>query len=216
MAWLEGWNNRVPITIDPGLVSGDEYNYPLVLRLSDSEGSTSVDLTPVIQEVRNKPLRIAVTTDDEETECQVQVNPWYYDDLTGIIGITVPLVSSLTDTILYLYFDYTHSNNTDFVSAVSPGLTFNSSVTPYIEYGIFQTVKHTYKTYLGAYLQALANGKASFETTNGSLRDAKVFLSANDGYGRLDCPLNLTAIRAIPVYKFYYFQHTQSAISEVS
>ena len=215
MAWLEGWNNRIPIVIDHSLVSNDIPNYFLILRLSASEGSEGADVTTILSEVKNKPQRIAVTSSDEVTELVVKVGPWYYDSLRGTIGITIPLLSSSVDTTLYLYFDYQHADNTTYVSVANPSLVFNTSISPYISYGNFESVKYNYRIVMGAWHLGFSDSPVNFETTPIQFINCKTFLSATDRGVIESLGMNLIVVSPVPSYKFYYFQNTRSAISKV-
>jgi len=59
--------------------------------------------------------KIAVTTDDGETECYVEIEKWDDANEKAWLWVKVPSIAADVDTDLYLYYDSTHADNTDYV-----------------------------------------------------------------------------------------------------
>ena len=62
-----------------------------------------------------KRKKIAVTTDDGETQCYVEIQSWNHADKDIVLWVKAPSVLAASDTTLYLYYDPTHADNTDYV-----------------------------------------------------------------------------------------------------
>jgi hypothetical protein len=123
MPFLSGWAKYRTVTIDNANVSADILAYPLYLNISAAGGIGDVDLTSIFDELGANSLKIAVTTDDAVTECYVEVVSWDSVGETAELWVRVPTVSTAADTVLYLYYDATHADNTSYVGVVgsTPG-----------------------------------------------------------------------------------------------
>jgi len=115
MTWLSGWNKRIKITIDKDDVDANLTDFPALIYLSGSSGINGKDVTAIFDEVGANSLKIAVTTLDGETECYVEIERWDSGNEKAWLWVKVPSVSSTEDTILYIYYDNTHADNTTYV-----------------------------------------------------------------------------------------------------
>jgi hypothetical protein len=119
MAWLTGWSKRVKLTIDHNDISADLTNFPILLYISNSSGRLADNITFIFTELGANKLKIAVTTSDGTMQCYVEIEKWDYTGTPSTskawLWVKVPSVSSTVDTDLYLYYDNTHANNTDYV-----------------------------------------------------------------------------------------------------
>jgi len=116
MAWLNGWaeKQRIQLDIDNTKIDGALTNFPIMVRLSNSSGISNEDLTQVFDVLGSDAnrLKIAVTEDDEVTECKVEIEYWDYASEIAILHVKAPSVASGADTTLYLYYDSGQADNT--------------------------------------------------------------------------------------------------------
>ncbi len=116
--WLSGWDKRVKITIDENDTDSALSNFPVLVYLSNSSsGRNNDDVSFVFDELQNDTNRkkIAVTTSDGTTQCSVEIEKWDDTNEQAWLWVKVPSISNTSDTDLYLYYDNTHANNTDYV-----------------------------------------------------------------------------------------------------
>jgi len=113
-SWLNGWDERVKITIDNNDVDNPLSNFPVLVHLSNSSGRNNDDTTFVFDEVGSNSKKIAVTTTDE-TQCYVEIERWDAVSEEAWMWVKVPSISNTIDTELYLYYDMDHANNTIYV-----------------------------------------------------------------------------------------------------
>ena len=119
-SWLSGWDKRVKLTIDNTDIDVALTNFPILVYISTSSGRNNDDLSFVFDELQNDANRkkIAVTTDDGQTECYVKIETWSEANEQAWLWVKVPSISSDADTDLYLYFDSSHADNTAYVGNV--------------------------------------------------------------------------------------------------
>ena len=117
MSWLSGFSNRLKLTIDHTNVDSTLSDFPVLIKISDSSGISSTDVSAVFTELGSDANRkkIAVTTDDEETQCYVEIERFDYANSVAWLWIKVPSVASGAETILYLYYDSSQDDNTTYV-----------------------------------------------------------------------------------------------------
>lgn len=115
MGWLAGWGQRIQLRIDKNSIDDTLTNFPILIYLSASSGINSQDVTAIFDELGANRLKIAVTTTDGETECYVEVEKWDNGNEEGWLWVKMPSISNIINTILYLYYDNTHANNTTYV-----------------------------------------------------------------------------------------------------
>lgn len=79
--------------------------------------TSGYDVSCVFDELQSDANRkkIAVTTDDGETECYVEIEKWDDANEQAWLWIKAPSVSGTLDTGFYLYYDSTHADNTAYV-----------------------------------------------------------------------------------------------------
>lgn len=115
MAWLGSWAKRFPLHIDYTKVSSGLSAFTVPIRLSAAAGIDNDDLSAVFDDLGVNKLKLAVTTDDEVTQCYVEVSYWDNSAELAVLWVRVPSVSSSVATDLYLYFDPAQSDNTSYV-----------------------------------------------------------------------------------------------------
>lgn len=115
--WLQGWANRIEISIDHTRIGSPLTNFPVLLHLSKASGISHKDVSLVFEELENDNNRkkIAVTTDDGYSECFVEIQKWDTNNKNAFLWVKVPHVSDTEDTRLFLYFDKNHADNTAMV-----------------------------------------------------------------------------------------------------
>lgn len=116
MAWLSDWEHRIPITIDGTKVSESLTNFPVAIDLSASSGIGADDLTLVFTELESYANRkkIAVTGSDGTTQCPVEIHYWDHG-VDAYLSAKIAFVSNGTDTTIYLYYDASQPDNTEYV-----------------------------------------------------------------------------------------------------
>lgn len=123
--WLSGWDQRIKLTIDNGDIDDTLTNFPVLVHLSTSSGITGVDVSAVFDEVGANSLKIAVTSADGETELYVEVEEWDNGSEEAWLWVKIPTISSTSGTILYLYYDNDHADNTTYVGAPNSAVAEN-------------------------------------------------------------------------------------------
>jgi hypothetical protein len=127
MAWLGGWLKRIKLTIDKDQIDGDLENFPVPIYLSASSGQSNDDVSAIFDELStvSGTKKIAITTDDEETQCYVEIERWDWSNEKAWLHVNVPTIISGTDTELYIYYDSIQDDNDTYVGDVSstPGRT---------------------------------------------------------------------------------------------
>jgi len=116
-SWLTGWSKRIKLTIDSSKIDSDLSNFPVPLYLSSSSGITNADVTAIFDELGSDANRkkIAVTTSDGVTQCYVEIERWDHANKKAWLHVKVPSISSSVDTELYLYYDSSQSDNSDYI-----------------------------------------------------------------------------------------------------
>ena len=116
-SWLLGWGNRVRITIDHDDVDSDLTNFPVLIYISVSSGWNADNVSYIFDELQSDAnrMKIAVTEDDGTSQCYVEIERWNDADEEAWLWGRVPSVSSTTDTILYLYFDSSQPDNSNYI-----------------------------------------------------------------------------------------------------
>jgi hypothetical protein len=114
-SWLTGWSYRVEITIDSNKIDAALADFPVLLYLSTSSGIDPDDVSFVFDELGAEKLKLAVTTGDGTTQCYVEIEKWDSISEKAWLWVKVPNITSGADTTLYLYYDHTQPDNTNWV-----------------------------------------------------------------------------------------------------
>ena len=114
---LSGWANRIQLTINHTYVTSALSNFPVMIHLSSSSGTNAANVSAVFTALGNNSQKIAVTTADGTTQLYVEINSWDSASKQAILYAKVPSVSSTANTVLYLYYDNSHANNTGYVGS---------------------------------------------------------------------------------------------------
>ena len=115
--WLYGWGNRLSFTIDKDKIDSDLTNFPVMINISALAGQTGSNISSVFNELESDANRkkIAITTASDGAELFIEIEQWDDANEQAWLWAKVPTIVSGTDTELYLYYDKTHSDNTDYV-----------------------------------------------------------------------------------------------------
>ena len=133
---LEGFGYRYGIDIDSGDVDTNLTDFPVLLILSSSSGISSADVTAIFDEVGAFNKKIAVTTDDGETELYVEIEKWDEVGEEAFLWVKVPTVDSGADTRIYFYFDAEAENNTAHIGDLASTVAQNVGSLAHITIGV--------------------------------------------------------------------------------
>ena len=127
MGWLGTWKSRRKITIDNTNVDAALSNFPMLVHISASSGTESADITDVFTRLGADANRkkIAITTDDGETQCYVEIERFDYANLVAWFWVKVPSVASGSVTNLYIYYDPAQADNTVYIGDTTDAVTHN-------------------------------------------------------------------------------------------
>jgi len=113
MVWLDGFYNRLKLTIKPDDVDNSLSDFPVMITLTSGSGKTNFDTTSIFDELGNdNRKKIAVTTSDGTTQCPVEIEYWDAVEERAVLWSKIPTVYSTVDTNLYFYYDATYSGTT--------------------------------------------------------------------------------------------------------
>jgi hypothetical protein len=94
----------------------------VLIKLSSQAGKTGFDATAIFDDLcEHNKKKIAITTfvGDVETQNYVEIEYWDQANEVAFLWTKVPTVSSGTDTVLYLYYDSTHTTNSGYVGDIT-------------------------------------------------------------------------------------------------
>jgi hypothetical protein len=106
------------MTIDHTDISSSLANFPVLFYLSPSSGIYKDSVIGVFNEIGGYSKKIAVTKSDGITQCYVEIEKWDSVNKKAWLWVNVSSVSSTADTVLYLYYDASHADNTAYVGDV--------------------------------------------------------------------------------------------------
>ena len=105
--------HRIKLIIPSDKIDDTLYNFPILINLSDSSGVTNTNVAGIFSQLENDSNRkkIAVTDYTGVAQCYVEIEHWSTVNKSAKLWVKVPEVSSIQDTILYLYYDINHADN---------------------------------------------------------------------------------------------------------
>lgn len=117
MSWLSDWSKRIELTISGSLIEDDLTDFPVMIHLASGVGLNTADVSAVFDELGANSKKIAVTTvsGSSESQCYVEIERWDDANEEAWLWVKVPSISSSANTVLYLYYDSTRDDNTDYV-----------------------------------------------------------------------------------------------------
>ena len=127
MAYLDGFSNRLKLTIPADQVDDNLVDFPTMIKLSNSAGVNNFDATPVFDELTTADrFKIAVTDTVSGIQYPVEIEYWDSSAELAVLWTKVPNVYDNNDTELYFYYDATASGNTYYVGESSDAISFSS------------------------------------------------------------------------------------------
>ena len=125
--WLDGWgSNRLKLTIDSSKIDSDLTDFPVAISLDSSCGLGSFDASDVFTELADADRKkIAITGADGVTEQYVEIELWDVTSGAAVLHTKCPSVLAAADTIIYLYFDADHAENTSYVGDTGDAVAQN-------------------------------------------------------------------------------------------
>ena len=117
MSWLDDWSKRIKLTVDNTNVDDNLSDFPVLIKISDSSGITSTDVTSFFTELGSDANRkkIAITTLNGITQCYVEIERFDYSNSVAWLWVKVPSVVSGSTTEMYLYYDSTQPDNITYI-----------------------------------------------------------------------------------------------------
>ncbi len=111
------YQNKIQLIIPHDSIDNSLYNFPILLNLSSSSGYNNEDITDIFIELEttNNRKKIAVTDYTGTAQCFVEIENWSHAEHSAQLWVKVPEISSIVDTILYLYYDISKENNNLFI-----------------------------------------------------------------------------------------------------
>jgi hypothetical protein len=137
--WLSGWAKRTKLTIDHNDITSPLANIPVLVYLSSASGRATPkdDVTFVFDELQNNANRFKIAvTDNSCNQLYVEIEKWDQASEQAWLWVKVPSISDTTDTILHLYYDRNHADNTAYVGDT------NSTPAETVWDGNFALVQH--------------------------------------------------------------------------
>jgi hypothetical protein len=120
MSYLEGFSNRLKLTIPAGRIPADQTDFPVMIKLSDSSGMNSFDATSVFDELSNDDRKKIAVTTGSGIQCYTEIDYWDSVGKKATLWSKVPTIYSAVETELFLYYDSSVADNGQYVSEVNP------------------------------------------------------------------------------------------------
>jgi hypothetical protein len=119
--WLEGWSKRRQITLDHDKIDSSLDHFPIPIFINGSAGLDGDDVTSVFDEVGSNNQKIAVTGPDGVDELYVEIESWDATAEEAVLWVSKDdlTVSASEPTYLYLYYDNSQSDNTEYVDTAT-------------------------------------------------------------------------------------------------
>jgi uncharacterized repeat protein (TIGR02543 family) len=107
--------NQIKLTINHNLVTSNLVDFPIMIHLSSSSGTSSTNTQSIFNVVNyDNRKKISVVASDGVTECFVEIENWDSSLQEATLWAKVPSISSTIDTVLYLNYGLMF-DNTDYV-----------------------------------------------------------------------------------------------------
>lgn len=102
--------------IDSSVIDTDLEDYPVLLHLSSLSGKNSYDVTNIFSILGSNSKKIKVTTDAEGLiQCYVEIDYWDESTNEAWIWIKIPLISSTSDTRIYVWYNNNSEDNATYI-----------------------------------------------------------------------------------------------------
>jgi hypothetical protein len=164
--WLDGWNKRIRLTIDQTLINNDLNDFPILIHLSSSSGTSSSDLGFIFNELGPSSKKIAVTTSNS-TQCFVEIEKWVY-----------PLPNTLLDV---------YPNSPGDTTAISSVYPFGTSHWQAVDEAtsnndvdyVYTSSSFSYQTDLYNLVDSSLSGTINGVTVNFSFKSSSIYYTAS-------------------------------------
>jgi len=110
---LSGWAAKKTLLIIVPSQSSALSDFPILINLSASSGTTSFDCSVVFDELGTNSKKIAVEDVATGNECYVEIENWESDNAQ--LHVKVPTILTSGARQLKLYYDSTHADNTTYI-----------------------------------------------------------------------------------------------------
>ena len=114
MSLFSNFSYYIPFSVLNNRIGSNLTEFPVLISLSDSSGTTNENLTGIFDVLGNSYLKMAITDDSFSTEYYIEVEQWDFLNRIGTLWISVN-ASSLEDIDLFLHYGIEAANNTAFV-----------------------------------------------------------------------------------------------------
>jgi len=120
MAWLSDWTKRRKITVDKSKIDANLTHFAVPVFLGTSVGIGGVDVSSIFDEVGADSKKIAITKSDGTTQIYGEIEQWDSVNEEAVIWISKSdlVLSSATDTELYIYYDNSKADNIAYIADV--------------------------------------------------------------------------------------------------
>jgi hypothetical protein len=118
---LSGWTYRIPLRIDSGQFDSTLTDFTVMIKLNSSNAA---DLFSELGSDANR-FKIAIAN-QSDTEHYVEIARFDYTNSEAELHVLVPSISGSVDTILFLYFDSAHADNTTYVGDTGDSTSVNA------------------------------------------------------------------------------------------
>ncbi|MDD5190039.1 MAG: hypothetical protein PHE50_03230 [Dehalococcoidales bacterium] len=113
------WSNSVTLTIDYTKLEANTTlsHFPVMLHLSTDAGINSSDLSAIFNTLGTNSKKLAVRDNTTGQQLYVEVEKWDSTNKEAVLWVSRDswTISSTADTVLTLYYDAAHADNTSFV-----------------------------------------------------------------------------------------------------
>ena len=175
------YDHFLTILVDSSRIDEVLTDFPILITLSDSAGLNNTDVTNIFDEVGDSYQKLSVV-DADLNELYVDVEYWSAADSEAFIWVSCDL-SDVDNVTLYLFFDGTATNNTDYI-----GLS-GSDVAANVWDSDFEVVLHLSEQ-TGDFLDSTSNkynASAQGTVNRGTQRiDGGIDLPGTNDYVRID------------------------------
>ncbi|MBF0472761.1 MAG: hypothetical protein HQK93_03385 [Nitrospirae bacterium] len=121
--WLNGYKNRIALTIDHTKITSTLTNFPVMVKLSSSCGITARDMSNIFNSVSDYN-NIMVMLADNVTQCYAEVQYWNASTKVGILWVNILSISSSVDTVFYIYYN-SSINGASYIAATGNAVSQN-------------------------------------------------------------------------------------------
>jgi len=114
------WDKKNKIVIDHTKIEEDLTHFPLTIYLSANCGLNNFDASDIFDELGNNKLKLAVYQSDKTTQLYVEIEHWDATNKEAILHVSRSgwVISSTEDTVIWLCYDSSQPDNTDYVGEV--------------------------------------------------------------------------------------------------